>query len=149
MKLAVLCCLSLASVLAADLPQGESLINRCIASEGGAQAIQRSQTAIRTCTVAITGRNITGPLEIFQQGDKSSSDINLPGIGKVEEGFDGEVKILASCPSSLQGLSRFEGDTGMEADYIVIEMARNILGEGWMESYVKEANAGGIERVLV
>ncbi|GAB2890192.1 FAD/FMN-binding oxidoreductase [Paralcaligenes ginsengisoli] len=65
------------------------------------------------------------------------------------DGFEGEVKILTSCPSCLQGLSRFEGDTGMEADYIVIEMARHILGEGWMESYVKEANAGGIERVLV
>ncbi len=65
------------------------------------------------------------------------------------DGFDGEVKILTSCPSCLQGLSRFEGDTGMEADYIVVEMARHILGEDWMETYVKAANAGGIERVLV
>jgi FAD/FMN-containing dehydrogenase/Fe-S oxidoreductase len=65
------------------------------------------------------------------------------------DGFDGEVKILTSCPSCLQGLNRFEDDTGMDADYIVVEMARHILGEGWMETYVKAANAGGIERVLV
>jgi hypothetical protein len=28
-------------------------------------------------------------------------------------------------------------------------MARKILGEDWMPEYVKRANAGGIERVLV
>ncbi|MBV6305772.1 FAD/FMN-binding oxidoreductase [Candidimonas humi] len=65
------------------------------------------------------------------------------------DGFEGEVKILTSCPSCLQGLIRYQGDTGMDADYIVIEMARHILGETWMESYVRDANAGGIERVLV
>ncbi|CAM5466789.1 DUF3683 domain-containing protein [Eoetvoesiella caeni] len=65
------------------------------------------------------------------------------------DGFDGEVKILTSCPSCLQGLSRFEEDTGMDADYIVIEMAKHILGSSWMEDYVRDANAGGIERVLV
>jgi FAD/FMN-containing dehydrogenase/Fe-S oxidoreductase len=65
------------------------------------------------------------------------------------DGFEGDVKVLTSCPSCLQGLSRYSGDTGMEADYIVVEMARHILGEDWMQSYVKRANAGGIERVLV
>jgi hypothetical protein len=37
----------------------------------------------------------------------------------------------------------------LEADYIVVEMARKILGENWMPEYVARANAGGIERVLV
>jgi hypothetical protein len=65
------------------------------------------------------------------------------------DGFGGEVKILTSCPSCLQGLTRYEDDTGMQADYIVIEMARHMLGEDWMQRYVANANAGGIERVLV
>jgi FAD/FMN-containing dehydrogenase/Fe-S oxidoreductase len=62
------------------------------------------------------------------------------------------VKILTSCPSCLQGLSRFGNDLNnglLEADYIVVEMARLILGENWMPEYVAKANAGGIERVLV
>jgi hypothetical protein len=46
-------------------------------------------------------------------------------------------------------LSRFQGDTGAQADYIVVEMARHLLGEQWMPDYVAAANAGGIERVLV
>ncbi|MFN7644148.1 MAG: DUF3683 domain-containing protein [Burkholderiales bacterium] len=65
------------------------------------------------------------------------------------EAFDGPVKVLTSCPSCLQGLSRFEGDAAVEADYIVVEIARHVLGKEWMPDYVKRANDGGIERVLV
>ncbi|HWU82186.1 MAG TPA: DUF3683 domain-containing protein, partial [Methylophilaceae bacterium] len=55
-----------------------------------------------------------------------------------------EVKILTSCPSCLQGLARYGEDTGIQADYIVVEMAKHILGENWMQDYVKKANNGGI-----
>ena len=62
------------------------------------------------------------------------------------------VKILTSCPSCLQGLKRYEDDLQnglLEADYIVIEMANQILGANWLPEYVQRANNGGIERVLV
>ena len=62
------------------------------------------------------------------------------------------IKILTSCPSCLQGLSRFGQDlqTGLlEADYVVVEMARLLHGANWMSDYVKAVNQGGIERVLV
>ena len=65
------------------------------------------------------------------------------------DGFTGEVKILSSCPSCLQGLSRYNEDSGTTADYIVVEMAKYLLGENWMPEYVEKANNGGIERVLV
>jgi FAD/FMN-containing dehydrogenase/Fe-S oxidoreductase len=65
------------------------------------------------------------------------------------DGFDGQVKILTSCPSCLQGLARYRDDAGTEADYIVVEMARHLLGENWLREYVDRANRGGIERVLL
>jgi len=65
------------------------------------------------------------------------------------DGFDGELKLLTSCPSCLQGLSRYNDDAGTQADYIVVEMARRLLGENWLAEYVRKANAGGIERVLL
>jgi Fe-S oxidoreductase len=72
------------------------------------------------------------------------------GADKVRaDGFDGEVKILTSCPSCLQGLSRYDNDSGTTADYIVVEIAKHILGENWMADYVAKANNGGIERVLL
>ncbi len=66
-------------------------------------------------------------------------------VGNPEE----KVKILTSCPSCLQGLARYGDDTGIEADYIVVEMAKHILGENWMHEYVDRVNNGGIEKVLL
>ncbi|MFN7085627.1 MAG: DUF3683 domain-containing protein [Burkholderiales bacterium] len=66
-----------------------------------------------------------------------------------EDGFTGEVKILTSCPSCLQGLARYDGDAGTQADYIVVEMAQHLLGPDWMARYVAQATRGGIERVLL
>ena len=63
--------------------------------------------------------------------------------------FLGDVKILTSCPSCLQGLARFDDDAGTTADYIVVELAKHLLGQNWMADYVGRANHGGIERVLL
>jgi Fe-S oxidoreductase len=64
-------------------------------------------------------------------------------------GHAGPVKVLTSCPSCLQGLARFRDDADVDADYIVVEIAKRVLGEEWLADYVAKANAGGIERVLV
>jgi Fe-S oxidoreductase len=64
-------------------------------------------------------------------------------------GHAGPVKVLTSCPSCLQGLARFRDDADVDADYIVVEIAKRVLGEDWLADYVAKANAGGIERVLV
>ncbi|WP_255991546.1 DUF3683 domain-containing protein [Chitinolyticbacter albus] len=79
--------------------------------------------------------------EEMQQGaDKLRSDAGNPAA---------PVKILTSCPSCLQGLSRYNDDSGTEADYIVIEIAKHVLGGDWQSSYVERARNGGIERVLL
>ncbi|HET7832571.1 MAG TPA: FAD/FMN-binding oxidoreductase [Gallionella sp.] len=65
------------------------------------------------------------------------------------DGFAGPVKVLTACPSCLQGLSRYNEDANISADYVVIEMARRLLGENWLTDYVNKANTGGIERVLL
>ena len=65
------------------------------------------------------------------------------------DGFAGEIRILTSCPACHQGLSRYNDDSGTTSEYVVIEMARHLLGPDWLESYVSKANHGGIERVLL
>jgi FAD/FMN-containing dehydrogenase/Fe-S oxidoreductase len=72
------------------------------------------------------------------------------GVDEIRvSGHRGAVKVLTSCPSCLQGLARYRDDADLEADYIVVEIARHLLGGDWMADYVRRANAGGIERVLV
>ena len=65
------------------------------------------------------------------------------------DGFSGGVEVLTSCPSCLQGLTRFSDDIAAGSDYIVAEMARHILGADWLPQFVEKANRGGFERVLL
>ena len=57
--------------------------------------------------------------------------------------------MLTSCPACLQGLSRYAEDNNLPADYIVIEMAKRILGENWLNEFVETAKNGGVEKVLL
>ena len=66
-----------------------------------------------------------------------------------DDGAKASLKVLTSCPSCLQGLARYGPDADVDADYIVVEMAKHLLGPDWMEKFVARANQGGIERVLL
>jgi FAD/FMN-containing dehydrogenase/Fe-S oxidoreductase len=61
----------------------------------------------------------------------------------------GAVKLLTSCPACQQGLSRYEGDTKLETEYIVVELARRQYSEQWQKRFLDHASRGGIERVLL
>jgi FAD/FMN-containing dehydrogenase/Fe-S oxidoreductase len=71
------------------------------------------------------------------------------GADQLRADHAGEIKVLTSCPSCLQGLKRYNDDADLDADYIVVEIAKNLLGPDWLPDYVRRANQGGIERVLV
>lgn len=110
----------------------------------GDTAIKTERCCGESGTLAVTRPDISTQIRFRKEEELLKNDASLR-----QDGFDGEVKVLTSCPSCLQGLSRFEADSGAKADYIVVEMAKHILGENWLEEYVKQANNGGIERVLV
>ncbi len=96
-------------------------------------------------TLAVTRPDVSTQVRFRKQ-----EELELGAASLRRGDFEGEVKVLTSCPSCLQGLSRFENDAGgLQADYIVVEMAKHILGDNWMEKYVQAANNGGIERVLL
>jgi hypothetical protein len=57
--------------------------------------------------------------------------------------------MLTSCPSCQQGLERYADVTGLDTDYIVVELANRLLGEDWESRFVSRVQSGGIERVLL
>ena len=61
----------------------------------------------------------------------------------------GNVKILTNCPACQQGLSRYADDTGMDTDYIVVEMMKHLHGEKWQNEFSERILNGGIEKVLL
>jgi Fe-S oxidoreductase len=95
-------------------------------------------------TLAVSRPDVSTQIRFRKEAEMSKGADKLRA-----DGFEGDIKILTSCPSCLQGLSRFNDDAGTDADYIVVEMARHLLGPNWMPNYVARANSGGIERVLV
>jgi Fe-S oxidoreductase len=105
-------------------------------------------------TLGVTRPDISTQVRFRKEEELRKNEQKLVKLaeknGAVKEA--GKTKILTSCPSCFQGLSRYSEDLPnglLEADYVVIEMARHILGENWLPEYVAQANAGGIERVLV
>ncbi len=59
------------------------------------------------------------------------------------------IKILTSCPACLKGLSSYRKETGLKADYIVVELAYRLLGKEWQKNFVNTVQNGGVERVLL
>jgi FAD/FMN-containing dehydrogenase/Fe-S oxidoreductase len=112
---------------------------------------QRVDLSDRCCgesgTLAVSRPDVSTQVRFRKQ-----QEIEL-GIEKLKVGAGGtavqQTKILTSCPSCLQGLTRYREDAAIAADYIVIELARNLIGADWQEQYVAAANNGGIERVLL
>jgi len=100
-------------------------------------------------TLATSRPDISTQVRFRKEEEMRSGAAALRAAGADGVPYAGEVRILTSCPSCLQGLSRFTDDAGTEADYIVVELAKRILGPDWLQDYVRRANNGGIERVLV
>jgi Fe-S oxidoreductase len=92
---------------------------------------------------------VTRPDISTQVRFRKEQELRAAALRLRADGHQGTLKVLTSCPSCLQGLSRFTDDAGIDADYIVVEIANNLLGSDWLADYVRRANEGGIERVLV
>ena len=116
----------------------------------GDQVLKSERCCGESGTLGVTRPDISTQVRFRKTEEIRKGEAQLRASGAVGEADN--IKILTSCPSCLQGISRYQDDLQnglLEADYIVVEMAREILGENWMPDYVQRANAGGIERVLV
>jgi Fe-S oxidoreductase len=106
-------------------------------------------------TMGVTRPDISTQVRFRKESELRKGEVALRALQASNGGTagpDGNLKILTSCPSCLQGLNRYGNDLSnglLEADYVVVEMANQILGKEWLPEYVQKANAGGIERVLV
>ena len=97
-------------------------------------------------TFAVSRPDIASQLRFRKDESLRDGIKTLTGEDKAK---NGNVKILTSCPACQQGLSRYADDTGMDTDYIVVEMANHLLGKDWQKTFVEKATHGGIEKVLL
>ncbi|KAB7619608.1 DUF3683 domain-containing protein [Alkalilimnicola sp. S0819] len=97
-------------------------------------------------TFAVARPDIATQVRYRKEEEINNDLLEISGAPVAEKN---KVKMLTSCPACLQGLSRYSEDTGVDADYIVIEMARMLLGEDWQSDFIERAKRGGIEKVLL
>ncbi len=111
---------------------------------------EQAQLSPRCCgesgTLAVTRPDISTQVRYRKEEGLRAG---VAAAAAAERCEPGDVRVLTSCPSCLQGLAKFDRDTGAHADYIVVELARRLLGENWMTEFIGKAAAGGIERVLL
>jgi FAD/FMN-containing dehydrogenase/Fe-S oxidoreductase len=120
-------------------------VNALIATADGSRIAKSERCCGESGTLAIARPDISTQVRF-----RKEAELKADAARARADGFDGPVKVLTSCPSCLQGLKRYRDDVDMlDADYIVVEIARHVLGENWMRDYVGRAVKGGIERVLV
>ena len=86
---------------------------RTVKSLVGDSTIKTDRCCGESGTLAVTRPDISTQIRFrkLEELQKNQNTISA-------DGYNGEVKMLTSCPSCLQGLSRYQGDTGVEADYI-------------------------------
>jgi FAD/FMN-containing dehydrogenase/Fe-S oxidoreductase len=121
-----------------------TVVNTLMNAPGNGRIDKSDRCCGESGTLAITRPDISTQVRFRKEQMMRS------GVEAIRaEGHAGEIKVLTSCPSCLQGLKRYNDDAELDADYIVVELARHLLGADWMARYVERANTGGIERVLV
>jgi Fe-S oxidoreductase len=116
----------------------------------GDQVLQSQRCCGESGGLATSRPDVSTQIRFRKEEEIRKGEAALRQSGAVDLGAN--VKVLTSCPSCLMGLSRYQDDLSnglLEADYIVVEMAKLILGDNWLPEYVERANQGGIERVLV
>ncbi len=130
------------------MQQGDSM--KTVKALIGNNVVKSERCCGESGTLGVTRPDISTQVRFRKEEEIKKGEMQLRASGTVAEGAN--LKILTSCPSCLQGLQRYGNDLNnglLEADYIVVEMANQILGPQWLPDYVAKANAGGIEKVLV
>ncbi|NND91136.1 MAG: DUF3683 domain-containing protein [Granulosicoccus sp.] len=82
-----------------------------------------------------------------RKAQELTANLALNGVAEGETRHD--VKMMTSCPACVQGLSRYQDETGLDTDYIVVELAKGLFGREWASEFVERANRGGVEQILL
>jgi len=99
-------------------------------------------------TLAVSRPDISTQLR-YRKQEELESNISILNSSKASIAVNEQPKLVTTCPACQQGLNRYRGETGMTAEYIVVEMCQKILGENWQKQFIDELNKDGIERVLL
>lgn len=125
---------------AGGLPKADTVLDKYVEATGGKAAYAKLHSAVSTGSMEFTANGIKGTLTVWRvRPDKSLTEIDLEGVGKIREGSDGKV---AWSLSAIQGPHLKEGDERAEA----LRNSRFNADENWREVFAK-AETTAVETV--
>ncbi len=91
-----------------DLPKGEDVLAKFVEVTGGRVAYEKIRGSIAKGTMTMSGQNLKGTMTIYESAPaKQVTIVEFPGIGRMEEGTDGNI---AWSNSALEGARLKQGD---------------------------------------
>ncbi len=125
---------------AADLPKGEALLDKYIEVTGGKAAHAKIHSDMTTGTMEFKAMGLKGKITTYgAEPDKKYSEVLLDGIGKMQEGVNGDV---AWSLSAMQGPRVKEGDEKTET----ILQSKFNADLNWRDLF-KTAETVGVETI--
>lgn len=93
----------------AAAPTVDEILDKYVKALGGKEAIEKISSRIAKGTMEIEGMGLNGPLEIYAKApNKSATLIDLQGVGKITNVFDGEKGYSVDPQGGLRELSGAE-----------------------------------------
>jgi hypothetical protein len=117
------------------LPAAESILDRYIEATGGAAAYESRTSETLTGTFELAAAGVTGPLRMILEPGLQRSTIELPRIGRIEQGVKDGV---AWANDPLAGPRILEG---FEAEFAIVN-AHPGRAARWREQYKAVETAG-------
>ncbi len=114
---------------------------QAVATLLGAEAIASAQCCGEAGTMAVSSPAIAGRIRMRKEEELQRNAEAMQDTT--------EKKILTSCPSCLQGLGRLEQQSGLQADYMVVELVRQLHGDKWQNIAIERIRQQGVEYVLM
>jgi hypothetical protein len=118
-------------LMAADeLPKAETILDKYVEVTGGKAAYDKLHSEISSGTMEMPAMGIKGTIETYRaEPAKSYTELEIAGVGKIQEGYDGTV---AWSLSAIQGAHVKEGEEKAQAVH-----TSQFHSEDWKKLYKK------------
>ncbi len=108
----------------------------------GTEVINSDRCCGEAGTFGVSRSDIAKQVKFKKEAQINNDLMKLIGKKKAKKG----TKILTTCPSCRQGLSRYKSSTGVSPVYPIELIAEQRLGKKWQETLISNVN---IEQVLL
>ncbi|HEY1343039.1 MAG TPA: DUF620 domain-containing protein [Bryobacteraceae bacterium] len=123
--------LAAAGAAADDLPKAETILDKYVEATGGKAAYAKVHSEMSSGTMELTAMGIKGKMVTYAaEPDKAYTEVTMEGLGKFQDGTNGEV---AWSISAMQGPRIKEGDEKAEA----LRRAKFNSDVDWRKTYDK------------